>query len=132
MTGFKVKSRTKHCYSLPDPQTAAGSHGASASATSDTFHMLPLQSRLRPLLDELNSDEKCSTNLYSIFMMLWYQHRKVPGRQDTILVADSRGAHVSKEPDVAKMVPSAANMALAAWNGYGGLMDSTYSFYIAK
>ena len=50
--------------------------------------------------------------------MLWYRHRQVPGRQDTILVADSRGAHVSKEPDVAKMEPSAADMALAVWNGY--------------
>ena len=30
--------------------------------------------------------------------MLWYRHRKVPGRQDTILVADSREAHVFKEP----------------------------------
>ena len=50
--------------------------------------------------------------------MLWYRHRQVPGRQDTMLVADSRGAHVSKEPDVAKMEPSAADMALAVWNGY--------------
>ena len=49
--------------------------------------------------------------------MLWYRHRQVPGRQDTILVADSRGAHVSKEPDMAKMEPSAANMALAVWHG---------------
>ena len=50
--------------------------------------------------------------------MLWYRHRQVPGRQDTILVVDSRGAHVSKDPDVAKMEPSAADMALAVWNGY--------------
>ena len=49
--------------------------------------------------------------------MLWYRNRQVPGRQDTMLVADSRGAHVSKEPDVAKMEPSAADMALAVWNG---------------
>ena len=50
--------------------------------------------------------------------MLWYQYRQVPGRQDTILVADSRGAHVSKEPDVAKMDANAADMAVAVWNGY--------------
>ena len=50
--------------------------------------------------------------------MLWYRHRQVPGRQDTMLVADSGGAHVSKEPDVAKMEPSAADMALTVWNGY--------------
>ena len=50
--------------------------------------------------------------------MLWYRHWQVPGRQDTILVADSRGAHVSKEPDVAKMELSAADMALVVWNGY--------------
>ena len=51
--------------------------------------------------------------------MLWYRHRKVPGRQDTVLVADSRGTHVSKEPTMAKMDPSATDMAFAAvWNGY--------------
>ena len=50
--------------------------------------------------------------------MLWYQHRQVPGRQDTVLVADSRGAHVSKEPRMAKTDPSAAYMAVAVWNGY--------------
>ena len=50
--------------------------------------------------------------------MLWYRHRQVPGRQDTMLVADSRGAHVSKEPDVAKMDANAADMAVAVWNGY--------------
>ena len=44
--------------------------------------------------------------------MLWYQNRQVPGRQDTMLVADSRGAHVSKEPDAAKMDASATDMAL--------------------
>ena len=50
--------------------------------------------------------------------MLWYRHRQVPGRQDMILVADSRGAYGSKEPEVAKMEPNAADMALAVWNGY--------------
>ena len=50
--------------------------------------------------------------------MLWCRHRQVPGRQDTVLVADSREAHVSKEPRMAKMDPSAAKMALALWNGY--------------
>ena len=35
-----------------------------------------------------------------------------------MLVVDSRWAHVSKEPHVAKMEPSAADMALAVWNGY--------------
>ena len=33
-----------------------------------------------------------------------------------MFVTDSRGAHVSKEPDMAKMDPSAANMAVAVWN----------------
>ena len=49
--------------------------------------------------------------------MLWYRNRQVPGRQDTMLVADSGGAHVSKEPDVAKMDLIAADMAVAVWNG---------------
>ena len=35
-----------------------------------------------------------------------------------MLVADSRWAHVSKEPDVAKMDLIAADMAVAVWNGY--------------
>ena len=43
--------------------------------------------------------------------MLWYRNRQVPGRQDTMLVADSGGAHVSKEPDVAKMDLIAADIA---------------------
>ena len=30
--------------------------------------------------------------------MLWHRYRQVPGRQDTMLVADSKGVHVSKEP----------------------------------
>jgi hypothetical protein len=52
--------------------------------------------------------------------MVWYQNRQVPGRKDTMLVAESRGAHVSKEPRYAKMDPawSAADMALAVWNDY--------------
>ena len=50
--------------------------------------------------------------------MLWYRNRQVLGRQDTMLVADSGGAHVSKEPDVAKMDLIAADMAVAVWNGY--------------
>ena len=56
--------------------------------------------------------------------MLWYHHRQVPGRQDTMFVTDSRGAHVSKEPDMAKMDPSAANMAAAVWNGYDIVRDA--------
>ena len=35
-----------------------------------------------------------------------------------MLVADSGGAHVSKEPDVAKMDLIAADMAVAVCNGY--------------
>ena len=49
--------------------------------------------------------------------MLWYRYRKVPGRGDTMLVADSRGHMCLRSPDMAKMDPSAANMALAVWNG---------------
>ena len=45
--------------------------------------------------------------------MLWYRYRQVPGRQDTMLVADSGGAHVSKEPRIAKMGPRGADMAVA-------------------
>ena len=56
--------------------------------------------------------------------MLWSRHRQVPGRQDTMLVADSRGAHVLKEPDAAKMDTIAADMALAVWNGYMYVWDA--------
>ena len=49
--------------------------------------------------------------------MLWYRYRQVPGRQYRLPLADSGGAHVSKELRLAKMDPSAANMALAVWNG---------------
>ena len=35
-----------------------------------------------------------------------------------MLVADSGGTHVLKEPDVAKMDLIAADMAVAVWNGY--------------
>ena len=42
--------------------------------------------------------------------MLWYQYRQVPGRRDTMLVADSGGAHSNmclslrlRIPDMAKM-----------------------------
>ena len=64
------------------------------------------------------SDKKCSTNLYCIFLMLWYQNREVPGRHDIMSVADSRGAHVSKEPRMAKVNASATDMAFAMWNGF--------------
>ena len=50
--------------------------------------------------------------------MLWCRNWQVPGRQDTMLVADFGGAHVSKEPGVAKMDANAADMAVAVWNGY--------------
>ena len=49
--------------------------------------------------------------------MSWYRNRQVLGRQDTMLVADYGGAHVSKEPDVAKMDANAADMVVAVWNG---------------
>ena len=35
-----------------------------------------------------------------------------------MLVADSGGAHVSKEPRCAKDGPRGADMAVAVWNGY--------------
>ena len=60
--------------------------------------------------------------------MLWCQHRQVLGRQDTVLVADSTGAHVSKEPRMAKMDPSAADMALAVRNGYVWLRMGSSKF----
>ena len=52
--------------------------------------------------------------------MLWYRYRQVPGRQNRLPLADSRGAQVSKEPGYGKDGPhrSAADMALAVWNGY--------------
>jgi hypothetical protein len=50
--------------------------------------------------------------------MLWYQYRLVPGHRDTMLVADSRGHMCLRRPDMAKMDPNAADMALAVWNGY--------------
>jgi hypothetical protein len=49
-----------------------------------------------------------STNLYSIFSMLWYQYRHVPGCRDTMLVADSRGHMCLRSSDMAKMGPNAA------------------------
>jgi hypothetical protein len=53
--------------------------------------------------------------------MLWYRYQQVPGRRDTMLVADSGGAHVRmclRSPYMAKMDPNAADVALAVWNGY--------------
>ena len=50
--------------------------------------------------------------------MLSYQYRQVPGRQNRLPLADSGGAHVSKEPRMPKMDAMATNMALAVWNGY--------------
>ena len=61
---------------------------------------------------------KFSTNLYSVFLMLWYRYRQVPGRQNRLPLADSGGAYVSKEPRMPKMDSRAADMALAVWNGY--------------
>ena len=37
--------------------------------------------------------------------MLWYRYRQVPGRQYRLPLADSRGAHVSKEPRYGKDGP---------------------------
>ena len=65
------------------------------------------------LLDELNFKLKFSTNLYSVFLMLWYRYWQVPGRQNRLPLADSGGAHVSKEPRMAKMAPRGADMAVA-------------------
>ena len=59
------------------------------------------------------SDKKFSTNLYSVFLMLWYQYRSVPGRRDTMLVADSRGHMCLRSSDMAKMDPNAVDMVLA-------------------
>jgi hypothetical protein len=50
--------------------------------------------------------------------MLWYRYRQVSGRQDAMLVADSRGHMCLRSLDMAKMDPNAADMALAVWNGY--------------
>ena len=66
--------------------------------------------------------------------MLWYQHRKVLGRHDTMLVADSSGAHVSKEPRslrMAKMDPSAADMAFAVWNGYSCMCGTLEDIHVS-
>jgi hypothetical protein len=51
-------------------------------------------------------------------MMLWDRYRRVLGRRDTMLVADSRGHMCLMSSDMAKMDPDAADMALAVWNGY--------------
>ena len=37
--------------------------------------------------------------------MLWYQYQQVPGRGDTMSVAVSGGAHVSKDPKHGKDGP---------------------------
>ena len=37
--------------------------------------------------------------------MLWYRNRQVPGRQYRLLLADSKGAHVSKESRYGKDGP---------------------------
>ena len=50
--------------------------------------------------------------------MLWYRYRQVLGRQYRLPLADSGGAHVSKEPRMPKMDARAADMALAVWNVY--------------
>ena len=50
--------------------------------------------------------------------MLWYRYRQVPGRQYRLPLADSRGHMCLRSSAMAKMDPSAANMALAVWNGY--------------
>ena len=50
--------------------------------------------------------------------MLWYRYRQVPGRQNRLPLADSGGAHVSKEPRMPKMGPHGADMAVAVYNGY--------------
>ena len=50
--------------------------------------------------------------------MSWYRYRQVPDRQYRFELADSRGAHLSKEPDMAQMDPSAADMALAVPTSY--------------
>ena len=47
--------------------------------------------------------------------MLWYRHRQVPGRQNRLPLADSGGAHVSKEPRCGKDGPRAADMAVRQW-----------------
>jgi hypothetical protein len=67
-------------------------------------------------MDEQNFRKIFSTNLYIIFLMLWYRYRKVPGRGDTMLVADSRGHMCLRSSDVAKIDPSAADVALAVCN----------------
>ena len=46
------------------------------------------------MLDELNPDKNIST----IFLMLWYRYWQVLGWQYRLPLANSRGAHVSKEP----------------------------------
>ena len=50
--------------------------------------------------------------------MLWYQNRQVPGRQDRCWSQSPEGHMCLRSPDMAKMDPSAADMALAVWNGY--------------
>ena len=51
--------------------------------------------------------------------VIWYRYRQVPGRKYWLPRADSRGAHVCVLRSLAmvKMDPSAADMALAMWNG---------------
>jgi hypothetical protein len=50
--------------------------------------------------------------------MLWYQYRQVPGRQDRCWSQSPEGHMCLRSPDMAKMDPNAADMALAVWNGY--------------
>ena len=56
--------------------------------------------------------------------MLWYRYQQVPGWQNRLPLADSGGAHVSKEPRMPKMDSRAADMALAVWNVYVNVWDA--------
>jgi hypothetical protein len=55
-----------------------------------------------------------------MMLLVWYQYRQEPARKYRLPPADSGGAHVFyvRRSDMAKMDSSAADMALAVWNGY--------------
>ena len=91
--------------------------GICENAHSSTSHMFAAGEATETQAGWAKFQIKFSTNLYNIFLMLWYQYRQVSGRQDTMLVADSREAHVFKEPRHGKDGPQCADMAFAVWNG---------------
>ena len=94
-----LKEKRQALVEVRDPQYFAGLHPR--METPD----------LKKLVAKVwNSNKLANTASYcveddSVFLMLWYRYRQVPGRQNRLPLADSGGAHVFKEPRCAKDGP---------------------------